>query len=280
MTLRVPFRCIDVREAAGVLHRGNVLLIDVRDTAAFDRTHIAGARHVSIHNLSAIINGTARSKPILIYCYHGYASREFAKTFSDFGFTNVYSLDGGYEAWEKRQQISRIKPNELLRQWLTENGFPSDNVNVAIANGTTPLMKAGRLGHGDVVRMLIEGGAQLDTVNADHNNALWFACIGSHLDVIDMLIDAGIDIDNRNDNGATPLMYAASAGKAAIVERLLAHGADVTPETLDGFTAIDLAVTVECLTLLRRASRTERKAEADATQRVWAGSLEPAHSSE
>lgn len=267
MTLRVPFRCIDVREAADVVHRGNVLLIDVRDTASFDRAHIAGARHVTIHNLSAIINGTARSKPILIYCYHGYASREFAKTFSDFGFTEVYSLDGGYEAWEQSKQTPRIRPNELLRQWLAENGFPSDNVNAVIANGMTPLMKASRLGHGDVVRILIDGGAPLDATNADHNNALWFACVGNHLQVIDMLVDAGLDIDNRNDNGATPLMYAASAGKAAVVERLLAHGADITPETLDGFTAVDLAATVECLALLRRASRTERNAEADA-QRV------------
>lgn len=269
MTLRVPFRCIDVREAADVIYRGDVLLIDVRDIDAFDQTHIAGARHVSVHNLSAIINGTARSKPVLIYCYHGYASREFAKIFSDFGFTNVYSLDGGYSAWQQsRQTAPRAKPNEVLRQWLVENGFPSDDVNAVIANGTTPLMKASRLGHGEAIHLLIKAGAQLNATNADRNNALWLACVGNHLEVIDMLIDAGIDIDNRNDNGATPLMYAASAGKAAVIERLLANGADVTPETLDGFTALDLAVTIECLTLLRRASRIERKAEADTAQRV------------
>lgn len=269
MTQRVPFRCIDVREAADVIHRGDVLLIDVRDIDAFDQNHIAGARHVSVHNLSAIINGTVRSRPILIYCYHGYASREFAKIFSDFGFTNVYSLDGGYNAWQQsRQMASRTKPNETLRQWLIEHGFPPDDVNAAIANGMTPLMKASRLGHGEVVHMLIDAGAQIDARNTDHNNALWLACVGNHLEVIDMLIDAGIDIDNRNENGATPLMYAASAGKAAVIERLLANGADVTPETLDGFTALDLAVTIECLALLRRANRTERKAEANAAQRV------------
>jgi thiosulfate/3-mercaptopyruvate sulfurtransferase len=46
-------------------------------------------------------------------------------------------------------------------------------------------------------------------------------------------------------------MYAASSGKAAIVERLLAKGADVAAETLDGFSALDLAGTIECLALLR-----------------------------
>jgi thiosulfate/3-mercaptopyruvate sulfurtransferase len=73
--------------------------------------------------------------------------------------------------------------------------------------------------------------------------------------MIDTLVAAGIDIDNRNDNGATPLMYAASSGKAAVVERLLAKGADVTPETLDDFSALDLAQTIECLTLLRPRRR-------------------------
>lgn len=268
MTQRVPFQCIDVRKAEDLIHRGDLLVLDVRDVDTFGKAHITGARHISIHTLSAVINGTARSTPILIYCYHGYASREFANIFSDFGFAEVYSLDGGYEAWhENRRVAARATRNKVLRQWLVEHGFSSGDVNAVIANGITPLMKASRKGYGDVVRMLIDAGVQLDATNSDHNNALWLACVGSHLDVVDILINAGIDINNQNDNGATPLMYAASSGKAAIVERLLAHGADVTPETLDGFTATDLAVTVECLALLRRASRAERKAEADA-QRV------------
>ncbi len=73
---------------------------------------------------------------------------------------------------------------------------------------------------------------------------------GGHPDIIDMLVEAGIDIDNGNHDSATPLMYAASSGKAAIVERLLAKGADATRETPDGFSALDLAQTVECLKLL------------------------------
>ncbi len=112
-------------------------------------------------------------------------------------------------------------------------------------------MKASHSGDRGIVRVLIMAGAEVNARNADGNNALWLACVGSHLDIIDMLVAAGIDIDNRNDNGATPLMYAASSGKAAIVERLLAKGADVTAETLDGFSALDLAGTIECLALLR-----------------------------
>ena len=151
--------------------------------------------------------------------------------------------------------------DEPLQQWLIEQGFPPDNVNALVANGTTALMRASHHGRSAVVHMLIAAGARLATRNADGNNALWFACIANRLDIIDMLIDAGIDIDNRNDNGATPLMYAASAGRDDIVDRLLAHGADTAAETLDGFTALDLAATRECLALLRRASRARLVAE-------------------
>jgi hypothetical protein len=64
-------------------------------------------------------------------------------------------------------------------------------------------------------------------------------------------------IDHQNDNGATCLMYAASTGKHAVVEALLAAGANPQLETLDGFSALDMAATIECLRLLRRVEQEE-----------------------
>ncbi|MBV1871825.1 MAG: hypothetical protein KUG83_04700, partial [Gammaproteobacteria bacterium] len=37
--------------------------------------------------------------PIVICCFHGHSSLSAASFFSEKGFTNVYSLDGGYTAW-------------------------------------------------------------------------------------------------------------------------------------------------------------------------------------
>lgn len=256
MRQRIPFRCIDVDAAAGLLRRDDVHRFDVRDAASFANGRIERAQHVTQANLSAFITGTAKDTPILIYCYHGHASREYAQTFSDFGFVEVYSLNGGYEAWSRRQPaIAATPPDLALERWLSEQGFPHDGVNAVTANETTPLMKAAHLGHGAVVRDLLAVGARLEAKNADGNNALWLACVGDHLDIIDLLVEAGVDIDNRNLNGATVLMYAASSGKAAVVAHLLAHGADTAAETLDGFTALDMAASVECLALLRRACR-------------------------
>src|SRR6266496_3512141 len=145
-------------------------------------------RHVSSHNLSALIGATARTRPILIYCYHGNASREYAQTFSDFGFSEVYSLDGGYEAWCTRPTASESQMLDAsLRDWLAAQQFPAAGINAVIANATTPLMKASHSGDRGIIRLLVMAGAEVNARNADGNNALWLACVGSHLDIIDML---------------------------------------------------------------------------------------------
>jgi rhodanese-related sulfurtransferase len=253
---RTPFQRLDVRRAEALFANGKLVVLDVRDALSFDQSHIDGAQRVTSANLSAVLGAIPKTRPVLIYCYHGSASREYAQILSDFGFPEVYSLDGGYEAWRNRPPvIGNIALDPDLQQWLVAQPFPSTGINAVIANATTPLMKASHQGNGKIVRMLIDAGAEVNARNEDGNNALWLACVGGHLQIIDILTDAGTDIDNRNDNGATPLMYAASSGKAGVVERLLAKGADVTPETLDGFSALDLAQTIECLELLHPRRR-------------------------
>jgi len=262
MRPRTPFERIDTQRAEALFSHSDLVVLDARDTGSFNKSHIDGARHLSSANLSAVLGATARTRPILIYCYHGNASREYAQIFSDFGFSEVYSLDGGYEAWRTRPSANGSSPHaQELQQWLAAQHFPPADVNAVIAAATTPLMKASHHGDVRIVRLLIAAGAEVNARNTDGNNALWLACVGNHLDLIDTLIDAGIDIDNENHDSATPLMYAASSGKAAVVERLLAKGADATLETPDGFSALDLAQTVECLKLLHPGRRLSAASE-------------------
>ena len=144
MRQRIPFRCINVDAAAELLQREDVRRFDVRDAASFATSRIDRAEHVTQANLSAFIAGTAKNMPILIYCYHGHASREYAQTFSDFGFVEVYSLDGGYQAWSRWQHaIAATPPDQALRRWLTEQGFPDDGV-AATVEGLALLRDVGR----------------------------------------------------------------------------------------------------------------------------------------
>jgi thiosulfate/3-mercaptopyruvate sulfurtransferase len=147
-----------------------------------------------------------------------------------------------------------------LKAWLENQGFPAadalhDMLGARIANATTPLMHAARLGRIGFIGDLLSRGADPREMNADGNGALWFACYASSAPCANALIKAGAPLDSQNVNGATALIYAASAGKTEIVRLLLDAGADPTLETLDGFTALELAANRACMKLLRATDR-------------------------
>jgi rhodanese-related sulfurtransferase len=263
MTQPASFCRIGIDAARELLSRPDLLLLDMRDANSYQYSHIASALHVTSGNIDGFLLRTPKTKPVLIYCYHGIASQVYAQTFIDFGFKEIYSLDGGFEGWRLAEaEAAGAAPvlSDGLQSWLAEQGFPAGNIDALIANRTTPLMKASHLGDTAVIEELLQAGAQLEARNADGNTALWLACVSQSLEVIDLLARAGISLDNQNDNGATCLMYAASSGKPAVVEKLLALGADPRLQSLDGFTALDMAATIECLNLLRAAEKRARRA--------------------
>lgn len=250
------FRRIDAETARQLLTRDPLLVLDSRDSASFELEHIATARRLSGDNLDATLIGTPKSTPVLLYCYRGNASQIYGQMFADFGFAEVYSLDGGFEAWQQLHQTSAppvIGPQ--LAHWLRQHGYPSNDLEAVAEHGMTPLMRASKAGNTAIVLELIQAGASPDTRNSDGNHALWLACVGANPDTLDVLIRAGSALDHQNDNGATCLMYAASTGKHAVVEKLLAAGAKPQLKTLDDFSALDMAATIECLRLLRRVEK-------------------------
>jgi SagB-type dehydrogenase family enzyme len=95
------FERVGVDFARELMKGGEALVLDMRDPASYESGHIEGAEHVTEANIFHFLSGTPKSKPVLIYCYHGNASQVYAQTFADFRFTKVYSLDGGYEGWRQ-----------------------------------------------------------------------------------------------------------------------------------------------------------------------------------
>lgn len=236
-------------------------LFDTRDAEAYAKGHLPGAEPLAERDIGNWIGRLPRSQPVLIYCYHGNASQMYAKTFADFGFTEVYSIDGGFHAlahaWHHARtaaEATRPKPDTALLMFMADEDFTSADIDAAVANGMTPLMKAARAARLDLVDELIALGADLEARNSDGNTALWLACYGNDAAVVERLIRAGAKLDNRNDNGATALMYCASSGRDALVELLLDAGADPDLRTLDDFRAVDLAASAECLRLLRHTA--------------------------
>ena len=145
-----------------------------------------------------------------------------------------------------------------LKFWLAQAGFStteplSANINSTIANATTPLMHAARLGDVNVLNTQLALGADPALLNADSNGALWFACFANSEAAVEALIKAGAPLDSQNINGATALIYCASAGKTPLVRQLLAAGANAELMTLDDFTALELAANRACMQMLKAA---------------------------
>ena len=146
--------------------------------------------------------------------------------------------------------------DQALKDWLAQAGLDVTEplqIESTIANATTPLMHAARLGDLDVLAALLARSADPGRMNADSNGPLWFACFADSTACVSALIQAGAPLDTQNVNGATALIYCASAGKTPLVRLLLDAGADAGLMTLDDFTALELAANIHCMRMLKEA---------------------------
>ena len=95
------FKQINPEEAQKIIQSGNVTIIDVRDPASYQAAHIEGAVAVNDQNIDEFLTKTPKDKPLICYCYHGFSSQNAAQFFSENGFADVYSVEGGFEEWKK-----------------------------------------------------------------------------------------------------------------------------------------------------------------------------------
>ena len=95
------FKNISVEETKQLIDGGNINIIDIRDSGSYSSGHINNAMHAEDMDIDAFLVEEDKEKPVLIYCYHGVSSQSAAEYFAEHGFSNVYSLEGGYTAWPK-----------------------------------------------------------------------------------------------------------------------------------------------------------------------------------
>ena len=93
--------------------------------------------------------------------------------------------------------------------------------------GNTALHTASRGGHSAVAQILIETGLDVDAVDVRGWTPLAIAVDHGQLDIVELLIRRKATIDIASDNGASPLLIALDHRHLAIADLLLKEGADV-----------------------------------------------------
>ncbi|XP_023312082.1 uncharacterized protein LOC108914374 [Anoplophora glabripennis] len=83
----------------------------------------------------------------------------------------------------------------------------------------TPLLYATQEGHLEMVKFLVERGANVDPINS--MRPLWIAINRSHFDMVKFMVQHGADIKRKNTKGGTILYKAISMNHVNMVEFLL-----------------------------------------------------------
>lgn len=120
------------------------------------------------------------------------------------------------------------------------------DLNCRNESDDTPLIVAARNGHDELVRFLMEEGADIDSTNRSGNDALIVASEHSgNVAVLELLLDAGAVIDRKNEMGRTALIEAASIGDLQNVAVLLQRHPDLDAVSREEETALTFAIVNE-----------------------------------
>jgi rhodanese-related sulfurtransferase len=104
---------IDVAELAAMQEKG-AIVIDVREADETKRGIIPGAEIVPRGMLEFRVGGITEDpdQPVVVYCRSGNRSALAALSLQNMGYRQVYSLAGGWKAWEEARQLEALSPRD------------------------------------------------------------------------------------------------------------------------------------------------------------------------
>jgi ankyrin repeat protein len=170
------------------------------------------------------------------------------KCFIDLG-ANINSLDM-FDRTPLFYAIRKMNGDAMKEtvSFLVESGA---DVNITNDEEKTPLMEAADCGELELMEILLEHGAAVDSIDEYGNNVLFYA---RRTEAAEMLISAGVDVNFVNEDyfeeedyfkdnvGVTPLMNAFEEGNNSVAEVFLNHGARTDIIDKNGKTALMTAI--------------------------------------
>jgi len=99
------------------------------------------------------------------------------------------------------------------------------DVNVKMIRKEVAFLEAASKGHTEIVRLMLDRGADIELKNEWGRTALTFSAQNDRLDTTSLLIERGADVMAADEKGFTPLIWAAMSGSPEMVALLLEAGA-------------------------------------------------------
>ena len=129
----------------------------------------------------------------------------------------TYSMEGNVE--EVQSLLDKgVNPNANSNEICPRVG--------GIEITTTPLCVAAENGFKDVVKLLLDAGAEPNIADGYGDTPLYSATKNRHTDVVKLLLDAGVEPNMPDKYGDTPLKLAVHNGRKEMVEVLVERGAE------------------------------------------------------
>ena len=137
--------------------------------------------------------------------------------------------------------------------WAVRYGFP-ELCQILIKEGKahvhqkrklgliSPIVLASALGYTNIVKILLENGANVHTRITGGMTAIHHAAEQGNEDVISVLVAHQADVDGMDDAGNTPLMYAVKGDHMDAVEVLIGYGANMDCRNRMGQNVWDYAI--------------------------------------
>jgi rhodanese-related sulfurtransferase len=96
------FAALSAMQAVRLMNQG-ALILDLRNKDSFDAGHIGDARNLPVAELESQAESLKRwrDKNVITYDDSGSGGAGAARTLTKLGFTKVFSLEGGLNAWVK-----------------------------------------------------------------------------------------------------------------------------------------------------------------------------------
>ena len=99
---KAQIREVDTAGADEARRQPGAIVLDVREPDEYEQGAIPGAMHIARGNLEAQIENRVpdKSTALIVHCAGGVRSAFAAKTLEELGYTDVVSVDGGFNKWK------------------------------------------------------------------------------------------------------------------------------------------------------------------------------------